>query len=147
MMSYIKKHKPMVVIAENVKGITMRNKGSPPVIGQVVDEDMEVLQFARILWFEQALWLMSCKVWLMCAPSSRHSKAVILGLSELQKAVVPKVLILDIERVHDAVAGKTVGTQVHIHVTCRTSFRSGFPRSQKRWKTRGMVNRQLLSYH
>ena len=38
MMSYIKKHKPMVVIAENVKGITMRNKGSPPVIGQVVDE-------------------------------------------------------------------------------------------------------------
>ncbi len=38
MMGYIKKHKPMVVIAENVRGITMRNKGSPPVIGQVVDE-------------------------------------------------------------------------------------------------------------
>ena len=38
MLAYIKKHKPMVVIAENVKGITMKNKGSPPVIGQVVDE-------------------------------------------------------------------------------------------------------------
>ena len=38
----IKKHKPMVVTAENVKGITMRNKGRPPAIGQVVDEMRQV---------------------------------------------------------------------------------------------------------
>lgn len=37
MMDYVKKHRPRVVIAENVKGITMRNDGQPPVINQVAD--------------------------------------------------------------------------------------------------------------
>lgn len=37
MMDYIKKHTPLVVIAENVKGITTKNDGNPPVILQVVD--------------------------------------------------------------------------------------------------------------
>eukprot|EP00438_Fugacium_kawagutii_P018068 Skav221813 [mRNA] locus=scaffold2435:174634:175245:- [translate_table: standard] len=37
MMDYVKKHKPRVVIAENVKGITTRNDGQPPVINQVAD--------------------------------------------------------------------------------------------------------------
>eukprot|EP00490_Sorites_sp_Unknown_P017646 CAMPEP_0114659822 /NCGR_PEP_ID=MMETSP0191-20121206/18606_1 /TAXON_ID=126664 /ORGANISM="Sorites sp." /LENGTH=382 /DNA_ID=CAMNT_0001886177 /DNA_START=47 /DNA_END=1195 /DNA_ORIENTATION=- len=37
MMSYVRKHCPMVVIAENVKGITQRIDGEDPVILQVAD--------------------------------------------------------------------------------------------------------------
>ena len=37
MMDYVKKHCPSVVIAENVRGITAKNDGQPPVILHVVD--------------------------------------------------------------------------------------------------------------
>eukprot|EP00913_Durusdinium_trenchii_P023895 g22440.t1 len=37
MMDYVKKHSPSVVIAENVKGITAKNDGQPPVILHVAD--------------------------------------------------------------------------------------------------------------
>ena len=37
MMGYIRKHQPLVVIAENVRGITCCNKGQPPVIEHVAD--------------------------------------------------------------------------------------------------------------
>ena len=37
MMGYVRKQRPLVVIAENVRGITCHNKGQPPVIEHVAE--------------------------------------------------------------------------------------------------------------
>ena len=36
MAAYVQKYKPSLVICENVKGLTMRNKGQEPVVNHVM---------------------------------------------------------------------------------------------------------------